>query len=229
MHQQLSVHNQAERSPGKKRALDSSTTHKRVTRRIFFWAACLGLMLLFFNVLSSIMSSPLAYALPVPAAIQLKGSPSKPNTVKSTVGATSLTHLPPPAAQGSAKPGAPQIIAHNTKMPMQAGSISLQVGKAVSFIGSDKRLELQIPAGAITAQDLQAAGGKISLRVTQIAPPSGSNAGGSGEFSLGTYLVQLVDSQGKHSRRAIISKKASKTSTWTMRMWCSMGRSRKER
>jgi hypothetical protein len=77
---------------------------------------------------------------------------------------------------------------------MTSGSLALQVNKATRFVGSDGRLELDIPAGAITAQDLAAAGGTISLRVTQIAPASGSNAGG--ELSLGTYLLQLVDAHG---------------------------------
>jgi RHS repeat-associated protein len=82
-------------------------------------------------------------------------------------------------------------------MPMQPGSVALSATTASSFRGSDGRFEVQIPAGAISAQDLNQAGGSISLRVTQIAPPSGSNAGGSGQFSLGAYLLQLVDAHGR--------------------------------
>src|SRR5579883_1299636 len=171
--------------------------HMRIRmRRLFFWATCLGLVLICLNIISGIMDSPLAYAVPLPSHILLKGAPSHPNKMSPDAGAQSLTHSPQLPTSGNAKSGPPQIISHNMQMSMKAGSVTLQPGVAVSFVGSDKRLELDIPAGAITAQDLQAAGGTILLRVTQVAPASGSNAGGSGEFSLGTYLLQLVDAQG---------------------------------
>src|SRR6185437_5097170 len=110
---------------------------RRFTRP-FLWLTGVGLVLIFLNVLSGIMSSPLAYALPVPATITLKGAPSTPNKMGATTGSKSLTRLPQPAKSGSAKAGLPQTIDHNIKMPMQAGSIDLQAGKAVSFTGSDK-------------------------------------------------------------------------------------------
>lgn len=174
-------------------------SHARVRRkrRVFVLAAGLGLLLVMLNLVSGQFAGTVAYAQPVPATIQLKGSPSTPNTAWPNAGAQSLTRTQQVSAPGSAKPGTPQTITHNTKMAMNAGSVDLQVGKAVSFLGSDGRLELQIPAGAITAQDLQAAGGKSTAQVTQIAPASGSNAGGSGSFSLGTYLVQSVDAHGR--------------------------------
>lgn len=79
---------------------------------------------------------------------------------------------------------------------MKAASVFVQADTTTTFTGSDNRLTLQIPPGAVTPQDLKDAGGTISAKVTQIAPASGSNAGGSGELSLGTYLVQLVDARG---------------------------------
>ncbi len=50
-------------------------TYARKTRTIYFWAACLGLLLVFLNVLSSIIDSPLAYAASTPHAITLQGAP----------------------------------------------------------------------------------------------------------------------------------------------------------
>ena len=76
------------------------------------------------------------------------------------------------------------------------------------MLGSDGHLEVRIPATAITANDLAQAGGKLSLRISQIAPGSGSNAGGSGHLSFGTYLLQLVDAKGNvlsHGLRAPIT------------------------
>lgn len=163
----------------------------RCARSVFFWHFYLGVILLLFNVLSGIISAPLANAAP---AITLTGSPSTPNKLDPTAGSTSLTHVYKPGAPGTQKPGTPQTIMHGFQMPMQAGSIDLQVNQATRFIGSDGRLELQIPAGAISVWDLAQAGGKISLHVIQIAPASGSNAGGT--LSLGTYLIQLQDAHG---------------------------------
>jgi RHS repeat-associated protein len=134
------------------------------------------------------------YAVSTPSSIRLKGSPSHPNKMSPTAGSKSLTRSYTPGAPGTQKPHTPQVIQRNMHMPMKAGSVDLQVGQATRFIGSDGRLELLIPAGAITAQDLADAGGMITLHVTQIAPASGSNAGG--QFSLGTYLIQLTNAKG---------------------------------
>jgi hypothetical protein len=41
-----------------------------------------------------------------------------------------------------------------------------------------------------------ARGGRIGLLVRQIEPPSGSTGGGSGRYSFGAYLIQVVDAQG---------------------------------
>ncbi len=112
-----------------------------------------------------------------------------------TTGSTSLTRPFARPVPGTQKAGKPQVITHGLQHEaMQAGSVAIQAGTATRFVGSDGRLELDIPAGAITTADLAAAGGTITLRVTQIAPASGSNAGG--ELSFGVYLLQLVDAHG---------------------------------
>lgn len=159
--------------------------------RIFFCSTCLGLLLLFLNLVSGIISTPIASAAP---AVPLKGSPSTPNKMQPTSGSTSLTHAYTPGAMGTQKLSTPQTIMHNFQMSMKAGSVDLQANQATHFLGSDGRLELQIPAGAISVWNLAQAGGKITMRVTQIAPASGSNAGA--DISLGTYLIQLQDAQG---------------------------------
>ncbi len=191
----MSFHHHSDSSSGPRLIASSPPRHRRLARRLFL-PASLGLLLLFLLTLgSTLFSTPEAFASTRPPVV-LKGSPSKPNQVSSTAGSTSSTRLYQPAAQGSAKPGKPQIITRNMHMSMKAASQVLQADKATSFLGSDGHFSLQIPPGAVTAQDLKDAAGSISLRVTQIAPASGSNAGGSGEFSLGTYLVQLVDAHG---------------------------------
>jgi RHS repeat-associated protein len=111
------------------------------------------------------------------------------------MGAGSLTRPVSPPTPGTQPPGTPQVITHGLQHEaMQAGSLTLQVNKATRFVGSDGRLDLLVPAGAITAAQQTAAGGAILLKVTQIAPASGSNAGG--DLSLGTYLLQLVNAHG---------------------------------
>ncbi len=168
---------------------------RRITRRVF-WFTSLGLFLLLLNVWSTIFSTPQAFAATVHAPVVLKGAPSKPNRINPTAGTTSAASSYQPAAQGSAPTGTPQALTHTVPMAMKAGSLALQANKATQFLGSDGRLEVTIPANAITTQDLQQAGGELSFKVTQIAPSSGSNAGGSGHLSLGTYLFQLVDANG---------------------------------
>jgi hypothetical protein len=187
-----------QRSPQYRMIVPPPQRRTRMTRRPFFWPACLGLLLLALNVWSNVFSIPQVYAATATSAILLKGSPSKPNRVNPTSGSTSKTRLYHPGAPGSAMPGTPQTIMHgfHMPMPMKSGSVDLQVNQVTSFVGSDKRLELLIPAGAITTQDLAQAGGKITLRVTQVAPASGSNAGGSGDISLGIFVIQLLDAHG---------------------------------
>lgn len=162
--------------------------------RLFFWAACLGLVLIFLNVVSGIVGSPLAYARSGPGTIQLKGAPSHPNTSSPTAGSTSHARAYTPAPLGSQPPHVPQPIPHAFQPSMQPGAVTLSATAATRFMGSDGRLELLIPAGAVTAQDLAAAGGTITLHVTEVAPASGSNAGG--HLSFGTYLLQLVGANG---------------------------------
>jgi len=48
-------------------------------------------VLIFLNVVSGILGSPLAYALSRPGTIQLSGAPSHPNTISPTAGSTSHT------------------------------------------------------------------------------------------------------------------------------------------
>jgi hypothetical protein len=50
----------------KKTSLGSS--HKRLSRRTFFWATSLGLLLALLTIVGSIINSPLAYAANVPSA-----------------------------------------------------------------------------------------------------------------------------------------------------------------
>ncbi len=172
------------------------------------WIACLqtkqsvSLKVVLCTLLTAVLITPLAAdwsTMPIvhaASATHLKGAPSKPNKMDPRSGATSLTQRPTTPVPGTKKIGPPQSLTNHLPMPMKPGSIDLSPDQPAHFLGSDGRLELQIPIGAITVQDLTQAGGKISLHVTQIAQASGSNAGGSGTFSLGTYLMQLVDAQG---------------------------------
>ncbi len=78
---------------------------------------------------------------------------------------------------------------------MQRGLLTLDPMTPSQFLGSDGRLEIDVPAGAVTSTDLATAGGQLALSVKQIAPPSGGTGGGSGRYSFGTYLIQTVNGQ----------------------------------
>jgi len=177
---------------GQSRPAESLTVRRRLSLRSIVYALMLVLVLLS-QTLVDWSAVPLAHA----AASVPHGAPSRPHRVNPGSSAASHPRVVAPAPPGNAPVGAPQQMKRSLRMPMQPGSITLSATTASSFRGSDGRFEVQIPAGAISAQDLNQAGGSISLRVTQIAPPSGSNAGGSGQFSLGAYLLQLVDAHGR--------------------------------
>jgi hypothetical protein len=112
-------------------------------RRLFFWAACLGLFLVFLNVLSGMIDSPLAYAQGGPATIHLKGDPSHPNTISPTAGSTSHTRAYAPAAMGSQPPHIPQPIPHAFQPSMKPGTVTLSATGTTRFVASDGRLELR--------------------------------------------------------------------------------------
>lgn len=161
--------------------------------RAFFLGLFIALVLLVGQ------NSPLTFGMgstPAHAASQALPTSSTPNRMNPQTGAQSHSRVYTPAPMGNQPPHPPQIIAHNQKMSMQPATLDLKVGQAVQALGSDGHLEVRIPASAITAADLAQAGGKLSLRLSQIAPGSGSNAGGSGHLSFGTYLLQLVDAKG---------------------------------
>jgi hypothetical protein len=131
-------------------------------------------------------------------------SPGKPNRFDPTQDATSVTHS---SSSGKSDPnwkaGKPQPLTH-PQLPMMApGTLVLHNGQAATFLGSDGHLEVDVPASALTASDLTQAGGSESLQITQIAPASGSSAGGWGVVSFGTYLLQVVDAQGRAAPRGL--------------------------
>jgi RHS repeat-associated protein len=151
--------------------------------------------------------SLVAYAHP------LSSTGSSPHHFNPKGGTTSTLHFPPASSAPKAKftPRSQRpMMAHGFRPSMNPGLLTLDPNKATRFIGSDGRLEIDVPAGAVNATDLQTAGGSLALSVKEIAPASGSNAGGSGLASLGTYLVQLVDAHGKlvgHGLRAAATLK----------------------
>ncbi|HLQ15029.1 MAG TPA: fibronectin type III domain-containing protein [Candidatus Eisenbacteria bacterium] len=106
--------------------------------------------------------------------------------------------------------GAPNAKPRNDAGLMVPESFQLSAGSPGHFLSRDGRLEIDVPAEALSASDVAADGGSTSLAVSQVSPGSGSNAGGSGHFSYGTFLLQAVDAKGKlakHGLRAPVSLK----------------------
>jgi RHS repeat-associated protein len=98
----------------------------------------------------------------------------------------------------------PGTLRRTASPPMSPGSVALTPAGAGHFVGSDGRFQVDVPAGAVTEADLAAAGGRaLSLRVSQVAPASGSSAGGSGHVSFGTYLLEVVDAAGRSASHGL--------------------------
>jgi hypothetical protein len=134
---------------------------------------------------------------PTASAHGLSAQTTKPKPFNPHADATSVVH--PNLGKGTTanqKSGPPQSLKRAGVSTMNPGQLVLAADHATTFTGSDGKLEIDAPAGVVTNADLAAAGGSISLHVSQIAPASGASAGGGGIVSFGTYLVQAVDAQG---------------------------------
>jgi RHS repeat-associated protein len=126
-----------------------------------------------------------------------------PNIANPKTGTTSVIHLPPPVKAKPFTPAkTPQLINRIYRPSMKPMILGLDPVKGAHAISSDNSLEVTIPAGAITNADLATVApakngvpSTLSLRVTQIAPGSGSNTGG-GVVSFGTYKLEVIDGTG---------------------------------
>ncbi len=109
---------------------------------------------------------------------------------------------PPPTVTAPASPAPPSAATEaprTTPLPWPPETVPIDLAKGAHFSGANGRLELNIPEGAVAESDWVAAGGIMSLKVQLIRPGAGSSAGGSGHISYGTYLIQLLDAQGRRT------------------------------
>ena len=147
-------------------------------------------------------NTPFAYGMGAShVTVQTPSPQGKPHKVDPKSGAKSVLHLPPASNLPPASPPLADrpAMSHGFVPTMKPGLLKLDPNNPTQFVGSDGRLEIDVPAGAITAADVApVAGHTLGLRITEIAPPSGSNAG-SAAISLGSYTVQVVDGQGNAS------------------------------
>jgi RHS repeat-associated protein len=133
----------------------------------------------------------------VPVALAAgPGNGGKLNLFDPRSHARSVSHPHTQHTSAHTPAGPPQSLRRVGIIPMLPGILALTPGKAARFTGSDGRFEVDVPANAVTSADVAAAGGNLSLEISQIAPASGTNAGGTGIVSFGSYLLQLVDTRG---------------------------------
>jgi hypothetical protein len=121
---------------------------------------------------------------------------STPNRFDPVSQAASINR--PSNQPASSNPGSstPAPFSKNVSFLMKPTQVVLDATKGSHFISSDGVLEVDVPPGAITSAEVAGDGGRSSLLVRQIMPASGSNAGGSGHYSFGTFLFQVVDATG---------------------------------
>jgi RHS repeat-associated protein len=128
----------------------------------------------------------------------------KLNLFDPTTNSKSINNLPSqPTAVAAPSPPGPPIMRDPTTFSMTPGTQALSPTQAADFVGSDGRLEVSVPAGAITVGDATLAGGTLSLSIRQVAPESGSSAGGSGHYSFGSFLIQVVSSSGQPASQGL--------------------------
>ncbi len=131
---------------------------------------------------------------------------AQPNRFDPKSAAASVLHRPQVgshATNPTKSPPDPNDRVRPIAVPMQPARVPVDPVNGAHFLGSDGVLEFDVPAAAVTAADVSSAGGSMSLLVRQVLPPSGSSAGGSGHFSLGTFLIQLLDGSGKPAKQGL--------------------------
>jgi RHS repeat-associated protein len=141
-----------------------------------------------------------------PATANLSANLSTPNRFDPTTRAASVK--PAPAAKPMRAPASQRGADHHHAAPMvqaamQPATVALDPSKPGHIASSDSALELDVPAGAVSAADVSAAGGQMSLMVRRVLPASGGSAGGSGHFTFGTFLVQVLDSRGQLAKQGL--------------------------
>lgn len=90
-----------------------------------------------------------------------------------------------------------------TEKEKRGNGVEIDPSNGAHILGSDGVFEFDLPAGAVTAADVVAAAGSVSLVVRRVLLASGGSAGGRGHYSFGRYLVQLLDANGRPGQASI--------------------------
>ncbi|MGB8345007.1 MAG: hypothetical protein WCD86_08990, partial [Ktedonobacteraceae bacterium] len=161
--------------------------------RKLFWTAGLLFLLLFTTMIAPWPVSPPSVVF---AASTHHPKLSPPAWLKPR-----QSHTPPPAAPyhivQAGKPDTSTPVAHPWPVTMQPLSVKLTT-QAAHVISSDGRLVVSFPAGSIDPTQLQAAGGSLTLTITQLLPGSGGTY--SSEISFGTYQLLVRTATGAVAR-----------------------------
>ncbi len=176
------------------------------------WMTLLALVLS--GILAPISQGASVFFFPAASAHALVGTQSTPNrfdprTASQSASSASQPQQPSSSTSSSAPSlpaKTPVPIRHTPDLPMTAATVTLQAGQAATFLGSDGKLEVDVPANAVSAADIASSGGSLNLKITQIAPASGSSAGGSGRISFGAYLLQVVDGKGNRVAQSLSAR-----------------------
>jgi hypothetical protein len=175
-----------------------SQSHGRPSRQRRFNRSVLAMII---GLLLIAGQAAVAQALGIPlvaAARAASLNSGKPNRFDPTSQAKSVNHAPAaPQVKTPPQPATTHPIERPVPVSMRPATITLGPTQSGDYVGSDGSLEIRVPSGSVTAADVTGAGGRMSLLVRQVLPPSGSSAGGSGHYSFGTYTVQVLDASGR--------------------------------
>lgn len=137
-------------------------------------------------------------------------SSASPNKFNPSGSAHSVNRQPPGTPKSYSGPSHPGQMVKSQRFSMQPALVAISADTGSSFLSSDGRLEVDVPSGAVTTSDVAKDGGKTSLLIRQLLPASGSNAGGSGHYSFGTFLIQVLDANQRlatHGLRKAVTLK----------------------
>ncbi|HEY1321521.1 MAG TPA: hypothetical protein VGF32_14790, partial [Streptosporangiaceae bacterium] len=174
--------------------------HARWSRRLAL--AAMGAAALVVVQMASGLS--VGFTAPLSALAAGPAPTGHPNRFAGGPAMQSVNHLPPPPTATGPKPTYTQPRA--LPVSMQPALVPLDPVSGAHVVASDGVLELTVPAGAVTAADVRAAGGALNLLVRQVMPASGSNAGDWGKYTFGTWVAQVVDAGGHPASRGLRQK-----------------------
>ncbi|HEY7419025.1 MAG TPA: hypothetical protein VH593_27840, partial [Ktedonobacteraceae bacterium] len=131
---------------------------------------------------------------PPPVSAKSRANPNPPLSAPSWLQSSTPAQPPDLGQYVTGKQNTTPVPIPHPQAKAQASVTAHLSTSAQQVKSSDGHLVIQVQAGTVSAAQIKAAGGTLSLKVTPIVPATGGGA--SGRLFLGTYQLALQDAAG---------------------------------